>query len=283
MAQVASFPGDSSGASGASSDSEEESSSLASASSPAKLPDFVCQAVEDGDIETVNAWLRTEPDVNAEDKYGHPLIYAVVRGTINAPEVDLVRRLLDLGADVQSCNPANGVTLLHCASCGEGEHAVEMVRLLLLAGADVNARLRFGGATPMGYFPVHANRDTERVLSTNLLVICELLLRAGASIDDVQDTSGWVPDTSMEALLQQKAQPADDEEWLAVKRLVADVRAAGGTYRAYLHEHRKQVLTLRCLATKGRATTTDPVLNFLEQLGDNGVIWNVLSFWPPPP
>ena len=135
----------------------------------------------------------------------------------------------------------------------------------------------------MGYFPVHANRDTERVLSTNLLVICELLLRAGASIDDVQDTSGWVPDTSMEALLQQRAQPAADEQWLAVKRLVADVRAAGGTYRAYLHEHRKQVLTLRCLATKGRATTTDPVMNFLEQLGDNGVIWTVLSFWPPPP
>ena len=52
---------------------------------------------------------------------------------------------------------------------------------------------------------------------------------------------------------------------------------------AYLHQHRKQVLMLRCLATKGRATTTDPVLNFLEQLGDNGVIWKVLSFWPPPP
>ena len=87
----------------------------------------------------------------------------------------------------------------------------------------------------------------------------------------------------MEAWLQNK-QPADDEQWLAVKRLVADVRAAGGTYRAYLHEHRKQLLMLRCLATKkGRATTTDPVMNFLEQLGDNGVIWKVLSFWPPPP
>ena len=74
------------------------------------------------------------------------------------------------------------------------------------------------------------------------------------------------------------------EEWLAVKRLVAEVRAAGGTYRAYLHEHRKQLLMLRCLATKkGRATTTDPVMNFLVQLGDNGVIWKVLSFWPPPP
>ena len=57
----------------------------------------------------------------------------------------------------------------------------------------------------------------------------------------------------------------------------------GDIYPAYLHEHRKQVLMLRCLATKGRATTTDPVMNFLEQLGDNGVIWTVLSFWPPPP
>ena len=72
--------------------------------------------------------------------------------------------------------------------------------------------------------------------------------------------------------------------WLAVKRLVADVRAAGGTYSAYLHQHRKQVLMLRCLATKkGRAKTTDPVMNFLVKLGDNGVIWKVLSFWPPPP
>ena len=134
----------------------------------------------------------------------------------------------------------------------------------------------------MGYFPVYANRDTERVLSHNLLVICKLLLHAGASIDDVVEPTDWAPDPSMEAWLQNK-QPADDEQWLAVKRLVADVRAAGGTYRAYLHEHRKQVLMLRCLATKGRASTTDPVMNFLEQLGDNGVIWKVLSFWPPPP
>jgi len=136
----------------------------------------------------------------------------------------------------------------------------------------------------MGYFPLYANRDTERVLSHNLLVICKLLLRAGASIDDVNSRTDWEPDTSMEAVLQQKAHPADDEQWLAVKRFVADVRASGGTYRAYLHEHRKQVLMLRCLATKkGRATTTDPVMNFLVQLGDNGVIWKVLSFWPPPP
>ena len=157
-----------------------------------------------------------------------------------------------------------------------------MVRLLLLAGADVNARTLYGGLTPMGFFPVFAKRESRLhnlPTATNLLVICKLLLHAGASIDDV-----FSPDTSMEAWLEEQAKPADDEQWLAVKRLVADVRAAGGTYSAYLHQHRKQVLMLRCLATKkGRATTTDPVMNFLEQLGDNGVIWKVLSFWPPPP
>ena len=255
---------------------------------PGKLPEAVRQAAEDGDIETVNAWLNTEPDIHAQDDYGWSLIYAVVRGgggaAINAPKVDLVRRLLALGTDANAKYHRNELTLLHIASCGRGEQASEMVRLLLLAGADVNARLTYGGTTPMGYFPVYANRVQPRqVLSTNLLVICKLLLRAGASIDDVNSRTDWEPDTSMEAVLQQRAQPADEVEWLAVKRLVADVRAAGGTYRAYLHEHRKQVLMLRCLATKGRATTTDPVMNFLEQLGDNGVIWKVLSFWPPPP
>ena len=157
-----------------------------------------------------------------------------------------------------------------------------MVRLLLLAGADVNARTLYGGLTPMGFFPVFAKRESRwhnLPTATNLLVICKLLLHAGASIDDV-----FSPDTSMEAWLEEQAKPADDEQWLAVKRLVADVRAAGGTYSAYLHQHRKQVLMLRCLATKkGRAKTTDPVMNFLEQLGDNGVIWKVLGFWPPPP
>ena len=118
-------------------------------SSPEKLRD-VCRAAGTGDIETVNAWLRTAPDVNAQDDKGRPLLLLLVCGTINA--------------------------------------------------------------------------------------------------------------------------------------IVADVRAAGGTYSAYLHQHRKQVLMLRCLATKkGRAKTTDPVMNFLVKLGDNGVIWKVLSFWPPPP
>ena len=250
-------------------------------SSPEKLRD-VCRAAGTGDIETVNAWLRTAPDVNAQDDKGRPLLLLLVCGTITARHVDLARKLLALGADVNASND-NRITVLHIASCGRGEEASEMVRLLLLAGADVNARTLYAGMTPMGFFPFFLKRTESwghnLPTATNLLVICKLLLHAGASIDDV-----FSPDTSMEAWLEEQAKPADDEQWLAVKRLVADVRAAGGTYSAYLHQHRKQVLMLRCLATKkGRAKTTDPVMNFLVKLGDNGVIWKILSFWPPPP
>ena len=31
--------------------------------------------------------------------------------------------------------------------------------------------------------------------------------------------------------------------------------------------------------SKGRATTADPIMKFLCELGDNGVVWNVLSYW----
>ena len=41
----------------------------------------------------------------------------------------------------------------------------------------------------------------------------------------------------------------------------------------------KAVIRLRSLYTRGRATTADPVMKFICELGDNGVVWNVLSFW----
>ena len=42
---------------------------------------------------------------------------------------------------------------------------------------------------------------------------------------------------------------------------------------------RKAVIRLRSLHARGRATTADPIMKFLCELGDNGVVWNVLSFW----
>ena len=47
---------------------------------------------------------------------------------------------------------------------------------------------------------------------------------------------------------------------------------------AFFARSRREVLTLRALALKGRAETADAVLSFVFGLPD-GVAWNILSFW----
>ena len=72
--------------------------------------------------------------------------------------------------------------------------------------------------------------------------------------------------------------PHERESWDECKALIAGVRAAG-SWKAYDRVPRKAVIRLRSLYTRGRATTADPIMKFLCELGDNGVVWNVLSFW----
>ena len=69
------------------------------------------------------------------------------------------------------------------------------------------------------------------------------------------------------------------QHWLACKTLVADVRAAGGTWTAYRKQSRKDVLLLRSLMLRGRTKdATDPVIARVFQL-PNEMCWNVLKFW----
>ena len=70
-----------------------------------------------------------------------------------------------------------------------------------------------------------------------------------------------------------------NEHWLACKTLVADVRAAGGTWTAYRRQSRKDVLRLRSLVLRGRTKdAADPVIARVFQL-PNEMCWNVLKFW----
>ena len=77
---------------------------------------------------------------------------------------------------------------------------------------------------------------------------------------------------------------ARDEHWVTCKKLVADVRAAGGTWTAYRKHLRKDVLRLRSLMLRGRARprvrtrAADPVVARVFRL-PNELCWNVLKFW----
>ncbi len=71
---------------------------------------------------------------------------------------------------------------------------------------------------------------------------------------------------------------AENEHWCVTKRLVAGVRQHG-SYKRYARSFHRDVLAVRGLAQRGKLRTDDPVLHFLARLGDNGVVWHVLSFW----
>ena len=70
---------------------------------------------------------------------------------------------------------------------------------------------------------------------------------------------------------------ADDEHYVAARRLVEGVIAAG-SYKKYLRLPLQELLNLLSLAQRGHATTTDPVMKSLVGV-DNHVVWNVLTYW----
>jgi hypothetical protein len=51
-------------------------------------------------------------------------------------------------------------------------------------------------------------------------------------------------------------------------------------WKKWLRAPHRDVMRLRSLLVRKRATTSDPVLAFVFRLGDNGVFWKLLGFWP---
>jgi ankyrin repeat protein len=92
-------------------------------------------AILEDQAATVRRWLEAGLDPNEQptEACSTPLALAVMGGN---PEV--VRLLVDHGANVNAPASPNGQTVLHCAAALE-EDAAEMVEMLLQGGADVNA------------------------------------------------------------------------------------------------------------------------------------------------
>ena len=110
-------------------------------------------ASEIGHVEVARVLLEHGADTKVQDGRGHsPLLWASETG-----HTELVRDLLKYGADAKA-HSGNGFTPLHFAP---GE---EIVRLLLEHGADTNAPLKNSGQTPLHLWPCLRNEEVARVL-----------------------------------------------------------------------------------------------------------------------
>ncbi|MGZ4836772.1 MAG: ankyrin repeat domain-containing protein, partial [Terriglobales bacterium] len=97
-------------------------------------------AVRAGDLATVNLLLAVHANVMAENRYGvKPLSLAAVNGN-----GAMVEALLKAGADPKGLTTDAGETVLMTAAQAGN---VDVVRVLLDRGADVNARESYKGQT----------------------------------------------------------------------------------------------------------------------------------------
>ena len=131
-------------------------------------------------------------------------------------------------------------------------------------------------ATPL-FSIMEASESTIDIVTT--------LLRAGASLDSDNPTT-----RTFEERLNQI--DAGTEHGVAIRNLVASVRAAG-SWKAHCRLPHKQILRLRSLVARGRAklprarrrsprdrgVRQERALEFVARQGDNGIVWNILSFW----
>ena len=133
------------------------------------------------------------------------------------------------------------------------------------------------------------------------------LLRAGARLDSIHrprpDSLFNNPAQLYSALyvLEQgrvdvKHYPyiAQNEHYIKAKELIVGIQE-DGSFKRFMRRPHRSVLRLRSLFARGRATPPcaircrrmrcygaarqDYAMEFLVKLGDNGIVWNILSFW----
>lgn len=126
----------------------------------------IWRAIYKNDVETVSRLLSSGISVDILDEYGRtPLMTAAEYG-----REEIVRLLLDHGADVNA-RSENGVTPLLYAS-GKEATSIECLKLLLNAGANVNAATNITGSTPL-----------IRAVGTGKTEAIKLLIAYGAAVN----------------------------------------------------------------------------------------------------
>ena len=79
---------------------------------------------------------------------------------------------------------------------------------------------------------------------------------------------------------------AQDEYFIKARELIAGTQE-DGSFKSFMRRPHRSILRLRSLVSRGRAAPKKwsprgldrRAIEFLVKLGDNGIVWNILSFW----
>ena len=194
------------------------------------------QAIISGDLAALEAALAGA----AEDDLEQALSTAVEKD-----RCDMLRLLLDHGVAADARRVSYYRTALFAAADGyglEGRCHIDAAIMLLDAGADVN-HSDLDGYTPL----IEAAHGGH-------LEMLRLLLRRGAKLD----ASFYVAADGMSIGGTAEAM-AEHWNWHECVALLSGVRLAGG-WKKWVSIPRKQLVVLRVLCERGRASTEDALL-----------------------
>ena len=115
-----------------------------------KSSDRVFRAIKENNLYTVKTYFEEGGDIHeiedtsSADTRCNPLHYAVLW-----KRLEIVKYLVEKGADVNKTHSRNGYTPLHFATNTSSEFAFRIVQYLVKKGADVNIKAGVDGPTPL--------------------------------------------------------------------------------------------------------------------------------------
>ena len=245
-------------------------------------------AGDDEFLQQIGSWLDSGGDVNDTGGNSWHRQDLCLLSRSNHPH--LTKFLLERGADV-NCVNESGMTPLYYACGIPNRGGTDIINMLLDAGANIDAKTTeaVGAVAIAGETALSTSLDWFRHEDAKTaLRYVTLLLRRGASLDDcwgglpaeeclrhIEDPESFDDGINEIYDEQMDLSMATNEDFIACKKLIADER------RRRFVAKRKEVLRLRSLLVRGRAKkSSDAMIEPSFRLPD-GVLWNVLSFWPP--
>ena len=139
---------------------------------------IVFDAFETKDRELIKLFIDSKVDINTANKYGESMLYAAVDE--DKYDIEMIKYLIDLGADVNFVRKSKGITVLMNAVKDYSTVKEDVVELLLSRGANPNA-VDGRNRTALIFAISEPKEPSLRVI--------EKLLKAGADVN-LKDQDG---------------------------------------------------------------------------------------------